>query len=62
MYNPKLDLGDCNGDGVVNNKDVVKLFKIVSEGTEYSIVYDLNNDGVVNNKDVVLLFRKVSES
>ena len=54
--------GDCSGDGAVDNKDVVILFRYVSgdEKEENESVYDFNNDGEVNNKDVVELFRFVS--
>lgn len=53
--------GDINGDDKVNNKDIVTLFRIVSQGvTEYNKIYDINNDGKVNNKDVVSLFRAVN--
>ena len=55
--------GDVNGDGYVDNKDVVVLFRYIS-GANVSIfadVADINNDGSLDNKDVVLLFRLVSE-
>ncbi len=54
--------GDCNGDGDVNNKDVVALFRYVSgsDKVEDESVYDFNGDGAVDNKDVVALFRFVS--
>ena len=54
--------GDCNGDGAVDNKDVVILFRYVS-GTEKAAdetVYDFNEDGETDNKDVVALFRYAS--
>ena len=61
---PKFALGDVNMDGEVNNKDVVVLFRYVSETkheTELPLeVADMNNDGAIDNKDVVLLFRKCS--
>lgn len=53
--------GDVNGDGEVDNKDVVTLFRFVSAAADgYDAAYDLNEDGEVNNKDVVELFRYVS--
>ncbi len=54
--------GDVNGDGSVNNKDVVALFKYVSGGevAVNGIALDINGDGSVNNKDVVALFKYVS--
>ena len=56
--------GDVNGDGEVNNKDVVVLFRHISSGvlSEDETVYDYNKDGNVDNKDVVSLFRSVSGS
>ena len=54
--------GDVNGDGKVNNKDVVTLFNHVSGGSLYvdPESTDVNGDGHVNNKDVVVLFKYVS--
>ena len=58
----KKEAGDCNGDGEINNKDVVFLFRYVSGGAkeEDESVYDFNGDKEVNNKDVVELFRFAS--
>ena len=58
----KFKLGDINGDGDINNKDVVLLFRYVSGGSETIIIEaaDINNDGLIDNKDVVTLFRTVS--
>lgn len=53
-------LGDVNGDGVINNKDVVLLFKHLSGGDDEGIILsacDFNGDGSVNNKDVTALFK-----
>ena len=53
---------DVNGDGAVNNKDVVLLFRYVSGG-EADVVYDncdINDDGYINNKDVAALLKVVS--
>ena len=53
--------GDINGDGEVNNKDVVTLFRYVSSArTGDDPKYDYNGDGLVDNKDVVSLFRFLS--
>lgn len=54
--------GDVNGDGELDNKDVVTLFRYVSGGTKADdeSAYDYNGDGTVDNKDVVSLFRYVS--
>ena len=51
---------DVNCDGEVNNKDVVYLFRYVSDNTAYDALYDVNGDGSVDNKDVVCLFRLLS--
>lgn len=57
--------GDANGDGYVNNKDVVTVFRCIS-GVDYDYVdiiqCDPNNDGYINNKDSILIFRYVSEN
>lgn len=54
---------DVNGDGFVNNKDVVILFRYISGNIGVFIekaVSDINNDGELGNKDVVMLFRILS--
>ena len=53
---------DINGDGNVNNKDVIALFGYVSGGDRQGdeSAYDFNGDGKVNNRDVLSLFRYVS--
>ncbi|MBQ7698996.1 MAG: hypothetical protein IJT49_01470 [Clostridia bacterium] len=58
----KLERGDCNKDGEVDNKDIVTLFRYVSgnEKEEDETIYDYDQDGEVNNKDVTSLFRAVS--
>ncbi|MBQ7698947.1 MAG: dockerin type I repeat-containing protein [Clostridia bacterium] len=55
--------GDINGDGEVDNKDVVTLFRFLSGANSLhinSFVVDTNGDGEDDNKDVVLLFRYCS--
>ena len=54
--------GDADGDGELNNKDVVELFRYASAAAspEYSKILDVNEDGEVNNKDVAALFSMVS--
>lgn len=54
--------GDVNGDGELDNKDVVALFRYVSGGEkiEDESAYDINGDGGVDNKDVTALFRELS--
>ena len=55
-----LKIHDCNGDGEVNNKDVVMLFRYVSGNGAYNEIYDIDENGTVDNKDVVALFALVS--
>ena len=55
--------GDVNGDGKVNNKDLVRLMKylsnwIVDVDTK---ALDINGDGSVNNKDLTRLFQYLSD-
>lgn len=56
-------MGDVNGDGSINNKDVVALFRYAS-GNEDAVkdktACDYNGDGTVNNKDVIAVFKAVS--
>ena len=54
--------GDINGDGMLDNKDVVTLFnKLSSENTDVDpAIGDINGDGNVDNKDLTYLFRKLS--
>ena len=59
---PEWKPGDINGDGSVDNKDVVTLFRYVSGGNPEvnTKALDCNGDGSVDNKDVVAIFRFVS--
>ncbi|MBO4422516.1 MAG: hypothetical protein J5879_03690 [Clostridia bacterium] len=59
-----IQRGDVNGDGKINNKDVVALFRYVSSGATDAdpAIYDFTEDGKINNKDVVSLFRYVSSN
>ena len=55
--------GDANGDGVVNNKDIVRLKNYLADYDEESKTStvdifpgaDASGDGAVNNKDIVRL-------
>lgn len=53
--------GDFNGDGAINNKDVVMLNQLVLEKREADlwqmVALDVNGDGYVNNKDCAMLAR-----
>ena len=46
--------GDINGDGTLNNQDIILIVTMVLVG-DYSIVADMNKDGTVNILDVVLV-------
>ena len=58
----KIMRGDCNSDGVINNRDVVALFRFISSDYELDCdpAYDFNQDGKINNKDVAALFKYVN--
>ena len=53
--------GDFNGDGYVNNKDVVMINQYVLEKRTANeiqmIAIDVNGDGFVNNRDCAMLAR-----
>ena len=54
--------GDINGDGEVDNKDLTRLFRYLSD-YDVEVVeaaLDVNGDGEVNNKDLTRLFRYLS--
>ena len=58
---PPVNVGDVNGDGSINNKDITTLFKLLGDpDAPYSPVNDINGDGSVNNKDVTCLFKSLS--
>lgn len=54
--------GDINNDGTINNKDITRLLKYLSnwdvEVNENAL--DVNGDGSVNNKDVTRLLKYMS--
>ena len=54
--------GDITGDGLVNNKDLTRLFRYLS-GFQVEVneaALDITGDGLVNNKDLTRLFRYLS--
>ena len=59
---PMDTAGDVNGDGELDNKDVVVLFRFVSGNKDGAVEEncDFNGDGNIDNKDVVALFRFLS--
>ena len=54
-------MGDINGDGDVNNKDVTRLMRYIKykdvEVVDFAL--DVNGDGSVNNKDATRLMRYI---
>ena len=54
--------GDINGDNKVNNKDLIRLFKYLSNWNVYvnKDALDVNCDNQINNKDIVRLFKYLS--
>ena len=54
--------GDVNNDGVVNNKDLLRLMKYLKgKGVEVNkAALDINGDGVANNKDLLRLMRHLA--
>ena len=55
--------GDINGDSVLNNKDLNRLFQYLSDWdvTVLETALDVNGDGTVNNKDLNRLFQYLSD-
>lgn len=53
--------GDLDGDGILNNRDVVKSNQYLVnkyEATECQVIaIDVNGDGYVNNKDAAMIAR-----
>ena len=55
----RIQVQDINGDGSVNNKDVLRLQKYLKDSstTADAAALDVNGDGKVNNKDLIRLTR-----
>ena len=60
---PTVLLGDLDGNGKVNNKDLALLQQYLSDWdvTVDTTVADVNDDGKVNNKDLALLQQYLSD-
>ena len=59
---PIITLGDLNGNGVVDARDVVELMKYVVNKTASQTLNksaDINCDKKINSRDIVLLMKKV---
>ena len=56
-----VQLGDYNGDGVIDNKDVSGVIRCLvgkeTADTTTLMAVDLNGDGNVNNRDAAMLSR-----
>ena len=56
-------IGDADGDGKVNSRDVIEVMKSVVGKTKLSgakkTAADLNCDGIINAKDVTILMKKL---
>ena len=54
-------IGDINGDGKVNSKDLTRLMKIIAGvGGESAENVDINGDGKVNSKDLTRLMKIIA--
>lgn len=59
---PYIPLGDVNGDGATDIKDIVRLMKSISGGTVETTHTDINGDGVTDVRDIIRLMKMISES
>ena len=58
---PYIPLGDVNGDGATDIKDIVRLMKSISGGTVETTHTDINGDGVTDVRDIIRLMKMISE-
>ena len=57
---PEFRLGDVNGDGKVNARDVTAIMKAIISGAVLPLDRaDINNDGKINARDVVALMKLI---
>lgn len=59
---PYIPLGDVNGDGATDIKDIVRLMKSISGGTVETTHTDINGDGVTDVRDIIRLMKMISEN
>ena len=59
---PYIPLGDVNGDGATDIKDIVRLMKSISGGTVETTHTDINGDGVTDVRDIIRLMKMISKS
>ncbi len=57
VFTSPVKSGDCNGDGYINNEDVIYLLWHTLFEEDYPLAYsgDVNGDGYINNEDVIYL-------
>ena len=61
--NSQYKAGDINGDKVVDNRDLTRLFQYLSDwDVEVNeLALDVNGDGSVDNRDLIRLFQYLSD-
>ena len=57
---PYIPLGDVNGDGTSDVKDIVRLMKRISGSNVIATHTDINGDGVLDVRDLIRLMKIVS--
>ena len=57
---PYIPLGDVNGDGTSDVKDIVRLMKRISGSNVIATHTDINGDGVLDARDLIRLMKIVS--
>lgn len=60
---PEVALGDANGDGRLNNHDLVRLQRYINEWDVIVVksAADINGDGKLNNRDLVALQKLLNQ-
>lgn len=52
--------GDGNGDGLLNNPDLVETLAVLSSSANYQAELDIDGNGLINNPDLVALLTVVN--